>query len=88
MTPVDLHRKLSEATTLYMQCTNASGSSLKPRSGHREKLAEAAELFEEVIAGYLATVGADHKETLEIQGTYAIVLEVLGRLQEAADVYQ
>jgi len=36
----------------------------------------------------LATVGAGHKETLEIQGTYAIVLEVLGRLQEAADVYQ
>ena len=33
-------------------------------------------------------MGAHHTETLELQGTYAIVLEVLGRLQEAADVYQ
>ena len=86
--PETLSSKGSLASCIHMQCTNAFGASLKPGSSHREKLAEAAELFEEVIAGLLATMGADHNATLEIQGTYAIVLEVLGRLQEATDVYQ
>jgi tetratricopeptide (TPR) repeat protein len=86
--------RLAEAERMYRQILRELGAEPTEQSEavrhnlaavlfHRGDLAAAESTFRQVLAGRVATVGADHADTLVTRGSLIAVLNARGRVAEA-----